>query len=57
MNKDFEILIENLFENFTDYGKVPLTNNEFLNKFEPQEYKLILFKLLKGYNILGEEDE
>jgi hypothetical protein len=55
--KDFELIIEYLFENFTDYGKVPLTNNEFLNKFEPQEYKLILFKLLKGYNILGEEDE
>ena len=55
MSKDFEILMENLFETYTEYGKIPTTSREFQNKFDPLDYKHVLGKILEAYDIIDDE--
>lgn len=51
-----KFLLQNLFATFTEYGKLPETKQEFLNKFDPIEYRNVLYQLLYSQGFL-EEDE
>lgn len=55
MDKDFTTILKYSFENFTDYGKIPTTKQEFMNKFEPYEYKVVLQKILEDVGYFEEK--
>lgn len=51
-DSDITTIVKYAFETHSDYGKMPVTKAEFWNKFDPLEYRNVLYDILVAENII-----
>ena len=54
MTNDIEILLKELFATHTEYGKVPTSEGELLNKFTDEELSKVFQVFIIAMNLVKE---